>query len=59
METDGRGKTKNNFSTRPCKTLLRFAQFPQARQRSINKQQTGQITCYKNRTFLLATDTLT
>jgi hypothetical protein len=36
----------------------RFAQFPQARRRltKLQNYKTGQITCYKNRTFSLATD---
>ena len=34
----------------------RFAQFPQARRRSTTNNKTGQITCYKNRTFSFATD---
>jgi hypothetical protein len=39
METDAAGgKTKNSFSTAACKTLLGFAQFPQARRRLIKQQ---------------------
>jgi len=33
-----------------------FPQFPQARRGLSTKHKTGQIICYKNRTFLFATD---
>jgi hypothetical protein len=34
-----------------------FPQFPQARRVYQQNNKTGQIICYKNRTFLFATDT--
>jgi hypothetical protein len=34
MKTDGCVEKQERFSTHPCKTLLGFAQFSQARQRS-------------------------
>src|SRR5437763_630982 len=59
METDGDvEKTKNGFPTSPCKTLLGFATFPQARRRSNQNNKTGHFICYRNRTFLFAPDTL-
>ena len=59
METDGDvEKTKNGFPTSPCKTLLGFAPFPQARRRSNQNNKTGHFICYRNRTFLFAPDTV-
>src|SRR5437867_9341287 len=59
METDGRvEKQKYSFSTRRCKTLggvLHRSHRLHGRQSTNNK--TGHFTCYKNRTFLFATDT--
>ena len=61
METDvAVEKLNNSFSTATCKTLLGFAQLPQARRCSIKaankKTKTGHFTCYRNRTFSFATD---
>jgi len=39
-----------------CKTLLGFAHFHRLGGYELKTTKTGQITCYKNRTFSFATD---
>ena len=60
METDAAVDKISDFqflSTAAWKSLLPFHTVPTGSAAMNLKQQTGQIICYKNRTFLFATDT--
>jgi hypothetical protein len=59
METAAAVEKPGKFShSRLQNACWRFAQFPQARRRltKLQNNKTGQIICYKHRTFLFATD---
>jgi hypothetical protein len=52
METDAAvEKPKNSFPTAACKTLRVSHSFRRLGDDESTNNKTGQITCYKNRTF--------